>query len=146
MISSVYWEWELLIVSIKTGIKLYFIYDLILIFRVILSHRKWVESLEDVLFWVYASGVLFQLQLEYSKGVVRGFSILGVMSGMVLFQWLIGRTLIRMVRKRIYFLKAQLTKMLKLFKIKLCRQRDENLCNRRKNGAKKNSGKKKETE
>ena len=117
MVSSVYWEWELFLLSIKIGIQIALIYEGILIFRSFVRHCKWVETIEDLCYWVYATVVLFKLQYRYSNGVLRGFSVLGVLLGMVLYYIVVGKSISRLLKN-----------------------------GRRKNGTKKNSGKKKETE
>ena len=81
MVSSVYWEWELLLLAIRLGIKLAFIYDGIRIFRFFVPHGNIIISIEDLFFWIYAGIIIFELQLEQSNGVLRGFSILGMILG-----------------------------------------------------------------
>lgn len=145
MVSSVYWEWELLLLSVKTGIWFALLYDLILVFRMLIGHNLWMESLEDLIFWVYVTAGLFQLQLMKSNGVLRGFSVLGVILGMYFYYVMLGKHINKLAKKGITFLKRQLTGKWKLFKMKLCKQ-DSGLKNhRRKNGTKRNSGKKEET-
>ena len=146
MVSSVYWEWELLLYTIKVGMKLAFFYDGLRIFRILISHKNIVISLEDLFFWIYVTWILFQLQLERSDGVLRGFSILGMLLGMFLYNKILGERLIFAAEKGIGLFKRQLTENGKMFKMKLCKQR--NVCTkiRSKHGKKKNSSKKEETE
>ena len=146
MVSSVYKEWELLLQTIKMGIKLAFIYDGVRIFRILISHKNIMISLEDFFFWIYATWIIFQLQLEKSEGVLRGFSILGMMAGMVLYNKILGERLLVLAEKGIRFIKRQLTGMGKMLKMKLCKQRAVCTKIRSKHGKKKNSSKKKETE
>lgn len=146
MVSSVYKEWELLLQTIKMGIKLAFIYDGVRIFRILISHKNIMISLEDFFFWIYATWIIFQLQLEKSEGVLRGFSILGMMAGMVLYNKILGERLLVLAEKGIGFIKRQLTGIGKMLKMKLCKQRAVCTKIRSKHGKKKNSGKKKETE
>lgn len=117
MVSSVYWEWELFLLSLKVGIQIAFIYEVILIFRMFIKHGKWAKMIEDLCYWLYATAILFKLQYGYSQGVLRGFSILGVFLGMMLYYIVVGKSINRLVEN-----------------------------GRRKYGAKKNSSKKKETE
>ena len=117
MVSSVYWEWELFLLSLKVGIQIAFIYEVILIFRMFIKHGKWAKMAEDLCYWLYATAILFKLQYGYSQGVLRGFSILGVFLGMMLYYIVVGKPINRLVEN-----------------------------GRRKYGAKKNSSKKKETE
>lgn len=146
MVSSVYWEWELLLQTIKVGIKLAFVYDGIRIFRILISHKNIIISIEDLFFWIYATWIIFQLQLERSNGVLRGFSILGMLLGMFLYNKILGERLLLLAEKGIGLFKRQLTETGKMFKMKLCKQR--NVCTkiRSKHGKKKNSGKKEEAE
>ena len=144
MVSSVYWEWELLLLTVKLGIKLAFVYDGIRIFRFLISHKNIFISFEDFFFWAYASCILFKLQLEQSNGILRGFSILGILAGMLLYNKLIGERLIFLAEKGIGFAKRQLTECTKMFKIKLCKHHDVFRKNRSKHGRKKNTGKKEE--
>ena len=146
MVSSVYWEWELLLLTVKLGIKLAFVYDGIRIFRFLISHKNIFISFEDFFFWAYASCILFKLQLEQSNGILRGFSILGILAGMLLYNKLIGERLIFLAEKGISITKRQLTEHTKMFKMKLSKHRDVFKKSRSKHGRKKNSGKEKEAE
>ena len=144
MVSSVYWEWQLLLISIKVGVKLALFYDIVRIFRFLITHKNFVISIEDFFFWVYATLIIFQLQLEQSNGVLRGFSVLGMMLGMFLYNKLLGKRVVCLAEKGIGITKRQLTERTKMFKIKLCKHHDVFRKNRSKHGRKKNSGKKEE--
>ena len=146
MISSVYWEWELLLLGLRAGIWFAFLYDLVIIFRMLLSHNFWLESLEDLFFWIYVTSRLFQLQLTKSNGVLRGFVVLGVAGGMCFYHIILEKHVNKMAKKGIGFFKRRLTEKWKLFKIKLCKHNCDVKNHRRKNGTKRNSGEKKETE
>ncbi len=146
MVSSVYWEWELLLQTIKLGVKLAFIYDGIRIFRLLIFHKSILISIEDLFFWIYATIIIFELQLEQSEGVLRGFSILGMLLGMYLYNKILGERLVWLAEKGISLFKRQLTEMGKVFKIKLCKHRDISIKNRSKHGEKKESCKRKEAE
>ena len=144
MVSSVYWEWELLVIAIKLGVKLTLMYDIIRMFRFLISHNNIFVSLEDFVFWMYAAVLIFELQLGQSDGILRGFAILGMLLGMFLYSKLIGERLVDLAEKGIGFTKRQLTKSAKMFKINLCKHCDVFNKNRSKHGRKKNPGKKKE--
>lgn len=146
MVSSVYKEWELLLQTIKLGIKLAFIYDGIRILRILISHKNIIISLEDLFFWIYATWIIFQLQLEKSEGVLRGFSILGMTLGMFLYNKILGERLLFLAEKGIGLFKRQLTEIGKMLKMRLCKQRAVCTKIRSKHGKKKNSSKKEEAE
>lgn len=144
MVSSVYWEWALLLQTIKLGIKLAFIYDGFRIFRILIHHKNVFISMEDLLFWIYSAIIIFELQLELSEGVLRGFSILGMLLGMYLYNKILGERLVLLAEKGISLFKRQLTEVGKVFKIVLCKHRSVLTKSRSKHGKKKNTGKKKE--
>lgn len=146
MVSSVYWEWELLVITIKLGVKLTLMYDVIRMFRFLISHNGFFVSLEDFFFWMYAAVLIFELQLGQSDGILRGFAVLGMLLGMFLYSKLIGERLVHLAEKGIGFTKRQLTKSAKMFKINLCKHCDVSEKNRRKHGKRKDTDKKKETE
>jgi len=146
MVSSVYWEWELLVITIKLGVKLTLMYDVIRMFRFLISHNGFFVSLEDFIFWMYAAVLIFELQLGQSDGILRGFAVLGMLLGMFLYSKLIGERLVHLAEKGIGFTKRQLTKSAKMFKINLCKHCDVFDKNRSKHGRKKNPGKKEEAE
>lgn len=110
-----------------------------------ISHRNFWVSLEDLVFWVYAAVLIFKLQLELSQGVLRGFSILGMLLGMGLYNKLIGGFLIRLAGKAVMIGKRRLTSLKKLFKIKLCKRDGIFADHRRENGKEKDSGKEEKT-
>ncbi len=145
MVSSVYWEWQFLLLSIRMGIRLVLIYDGIRIFRMIVLHHHFFVSLEDLLFWSYATIVIFEMQLQQSDGVLRGFSILGMLAGMLLYHKLLGEFLLRLSEKGILFLKRWLTGIKKLFKMKLCKQRERKAYNRSEHEKTQNPGEKEKT-
>ena len=134
MVSSVYWEWSLLLQAIKLGIKLTFVYDGIRIFRILIKHRDVVISIEDILFWMYATVIIFEMQLEQSEGLLRGFCILGMLLGMYLYSKILGERLVVLAEKGITLFKRQLTDIVKMIKIKLCKHCNVSEKNRRKHG------------
>lgn len=134
MVSSVYWEWSLLLQAIRLGVKLTFIYDGIRMFRILIKHKNIVISIEDIIFWVYASVIIFEMQLKQSDGMFRGFCILGMLLGMYLYSKILGERLVVMAEKGITLFKRRLTGMIKMFKIKLCKHSDVSGKNRRKHG------------
>ena len=144
MVSSVYWEWELLLLAVKLGIKLAFIYDGIRIFRLFVSHKNIIISMEDLFFWIYAGIIIFELQLEQSNGVLRGFSILGMLMGMFLYSRLLGEKLLFVAEKGSSVFKRQLTEIGKVFKINLREEKSVSKNVRRKHGRKKKKKENKE--
>ena len=134
MVSSVYWEWSLLLQAIKLGVKLTFIYNGIRMFRILIRHKDIFVSVEDVFFWMYAAVIIFEMQLKQSDGMFRGFCILGMLLGMCLYSKILGERLVAMAEKGIILFKRRLTGIVKMFKIKLCKHSDVSGRNGRKHG------------
>lgn len=133
-------------IALKLGVKLAFIYDIIRMFRFLVLHNNFFISLEDFLFWIYSSVIMFKVQLEQSNGVLRGFSVLAMFMGMLLYNRLIGERLTKMEEKGITFAKRQLTERIKMFKMNLHKHCAVFRKSRSNYDRKKNSGKKEETE
>ena len=68
--------------SILTGIFLVWAYDLFRIFRKAVPHR-----IEDLLYWLAASFIIFGMIFEKNNGALRGYSFVGILLG-VWFQYL----------------------------------------------------------
>lgn len=146
MVSSVYWEWELLIQSIQLGIKAAFVYDGVLLFRLLFSHKNIIVAVEDFLYWTYVTVIIFQLQLTQSNGVLRGFCVLGIVLGMAVYNRLFGERMMAFAETRIYLVKRRLTAIRKMLTIKLCKRVNATKKYRSKDDKKKNSGKKEKAE
>ena len=144
MVSSVYWEWELFLTAVKLGVKLALFYDVIRIFRFLIVHKNGIVSLEDFFFWMYATLMIFRLQLAQSNGILRGFCILGMILGMMLYESILGERLVKTLQKGIGFTKRRLTESVKMLKMKIYHEGDTLKNSGSKHGRKKNSGKEKE--
>lgn len=106
-----------LVHSFRLGIHVTFIYDIIRIFRRVVTHRKALVSVEDFCFWVYCGVEIFRLMHRESNGVLRWYAVAGALIGMLLYRKIASRLLIK------YAVKG-LTKAVKLFRMILKRQRE----------------------
>ena len=61
------------------------LYDVIRVFRKILSHPNWVIQLEDLLYWITCGGFAFVMIYWKNYGQIRGFVFLGILIGTVLY-------------------------------------------------------------
>ncbi|MDF2607163.1 MAG: hypothetical protein K0R15_831 [Clostridiales bacterium] len=71
--------------TILCGIGMGVIYDSIRIFRRIVPHNNFVIAIEDLIYWICCSIFLFYVLYSKDDGVIRGFSILGVMVGLCIY-------------------------------------------------------------
>ncbi len=76
------------------GMTVFFAYCVLRCFRRIVKHGSAVTGLEDILFWVCASGFIFKQMYDTTYGSIRWYFILGVVSGAAL-----GFGLLRLGRK-----------------------------------------------
>lgn len=94
----------LLFASLLLGLKLMAVYDGLRVFRMLVPHGLGWTGLEDMLYWLYAGISVFLLLLEQNDGILRGYAILGVLAGMLLYHMTISRILLGGLKKgRKYF-------------------------------------------
>ena len=93
--TAIYQELLFLGSSVLVGMGLFFLYDILRIFRRILPHGNIWIGVEDFLYWIIFTGVVFVLLYRENDGMVRGFSIGGIMIGMLLYYFLLSRFVIR---------------------------------------------------
>lgn len=87
-------EVQFFLASIICGILLLVVYDCLRIIRRIIPHKAFLVALEDILFWVAASIVIFIMIYERNNGTIRGFAILGILLGMVIYNQLLSKPIV----------------------------------------------------
>jgi len=92
---SILKEADILLMSLVMGIILVFVYDLLRIIRRIIPHGKWWIAVEDILFWAGCSIAVFAMLFRANDGYLRGFSIGGVVIGMLFYNLLLSRFVIK---------------------------------------------------
>lgn len=71
--------------AVLFGCCMLLVYDLIRIFRRVAAHGVVWIAVEDMFFWVISAFVLFQFLYQEDDGKVRGFVILAMFLGMLLY-------------------------------------------------------------
>ena len=71
--------------SVVLGFFAGFVYDLFRILRKSVKHPDILTQLEDLLFWVFVSGLIFYFVLNKNSGEVRFYIILGTFLGMGMY-------------------------------------------------------------
>lgn len=94
------------------------IYDGIRIFRRIFPHGILWISLEDLLYWSVTAFYFFLKLCQSNNGILRGYILLGLAVGALLYYGLCGRFLIRFVSQMIIALKKRLKKVREMATIK----------------------------
>lgn len=71
--------------SVLWGVFLLVIYDFLRIERRLISHNSFFIAVEDLIYWVIASLLIFNMMFNLNDGIIRGFSILGMLIGMLMY-------------------------------------------------------------
>lgn len=88
-------ETDILLKAFATGVILVFCYDLLRIIRRLIPHGNLWIALEDILFWAASAVTIFAMLYRENDGYLRGFSIGGVILGMLLYSLLLGRFVVK---------------------------------------------------
>lgn len=88
--------------SIIMGIIITFVYDWILILRKLIKHKTFWISFEDLLFWIACGLGVFYMLYRENNGVLRWFTILGAMIGMIFYKCLISKMFVHIMSTCIY--------------------------------------------
>lgn len=82
--------------AVLRGVLILALYDIIRIIRRVMPHGIWVITLEDIIYWMITALLVFQLLYRENDGAVRGYALLAVAVGMLLYHrtfsnWLVTR-------------------------------------------------------
>lgn len=100
-------EADVFVISFLMGMALLLVYDQIRIFRRLIPHGTVWVGIEDILFWVASAVVLFAMLYRENSGYIRGFAIGGVVVGMLMYNLLLSRLVVKVsvfILKKILFL------------------------------------------
>jgi spore cortex biosynthesis protein YabQ len=116
-------ELQFFLTSILWGGILLLIYDILRIFRRVIKHGAFLIAVQDMIFWVAASLFIFSMIYRENNGIIRGYSILGMMLGSILYHFALSDFLVKLISKLIQTLlspfKAALNQVARLIKILL---------------------------
>lgn len=71
--------------SVLWGVILLILYDLLRIFRRVIIHNGFFIAFEDLIYWVVSSLLIFHMMYQQNNGIIRGFAILAMLLGMILY-------------------------------------------------------------
>lgn len=134
-------------ISILVGAGLFLLYDILRIFRRIVPHGNLWIGVEDFLYWLICTGAVFVMLYQENDGMVRGFTFLGIVCGMIFYYFLFSQYVIkvnvfllkkvlrffgkilgfffgpiwRVMKKAGRFFRKQLKKLLRAVKMSLCK-------------------------
>ena len=111
MILSISNQFTIFLLSVIFGFCAAFFYDFLVIFRKIIKHYKFFVHIEDFLYWTVLALLMFFIMLEENYGEIRGFLILGVFLGMILYYFSLSEyflsisdKVLRLIKKILMFL------------------------------------------
>lgn len=82
---------------VLTGIVVIFVYDVLRIFRRVVSHGVIAIGFEDFIYWVGSSFFVFHMIYIRNDGIIRGFAILAIILGMLMYNVTISKFLVKYV-------------------------------------------------
>lgn len=70
-------------------------YDVIRIFRRIVTHKPVWVIVEDMMYWIGSGLFVFSRIYQENSGILRGYIFIGLVLGMILWHFTIGERLVR---------------------------------------------------
>jgi spore cortex biosynthesis protein YabQ len=90
-------ELKFFLISVLSGGIILLVYDCLRILRRIIKHDSFFIAVEDLIFWVAAGLFIFTIMYSENDGIIRGFAIMGMAIGMVLYHYIISEHLVRVI-------------------------------------------------
>ncbi len=114
-------ELQFFLISILWGGILLLVYDILRIIRRIIKHGAFLIAVQDMIFWTAASLFIFSMIYRENNGIIRGYSILGMMLGSIFYHFAFSDSIVRLISKLIETLlqpfKAVLNQIVRIFKM-----------------------------
>lgn len=79
------------------GVLITVLYDILRILRRVIPHNLLAVSLEDLLYWIVCSLLIFAMLIRENNGVLRWFAVAGAMLGMLLYKKTLGFLFVKYV-------------------------------------------------
>lgn len=92
-------EARLSVLSFLLGLILMVSYDLLRLFRLLVPHGNLWTGLEDLIYWIYCAVMTFSLLFWENSGILRGYVIACVFSGMILYDRIVSRNVFGLLKK-----------------------------------------------
>lgn len=122
---GIHQELIFLLISVALGERLIILYDIFRIFRQVIPHGVIWTAIEDVCYWVVCALLVFGMVFRTNDGLVRGFSIGGILLGMLFYNHFVSPFFVKYLSlffgKIMVILKKGLKKIVQAVKIVLYR-------------------------
>ena len=117
---GIHQELIFLLISVALGEGLIILYDIFRIFRQVIPHGVIWTAIEDVCYWVVCALLVFGMVFRTNDGLVRGFSIGGILLGMLFYNHFVSPFFVKYLslffRKIMVILKKGLKKIVQAVK------------------------------
>jgi len=100
--------------TILVGAAIGLLYDIFRIFRKTAPHTGLAVQLEDLLFWLTATGLTFYYMLHRNSGEIRPFALLGIGLGLVLYFATISRLVLVVFVSVVNYIKKVVAVVIKI--------------------------------
>ena len=75
------------------------VYDLIRIFRRMISHGNFWIGVEDLFFWIWTSLWIFSVLYRENDGTLRMYTMIAMALGMIAYHWTVGEPVVKFLGK-----------------------------------------------
>ena len=107
------------------GFALGIFYDIFRVFRKMLRHNAVFIAIEDVIFWLLATGLLFVLLLWINFGQIRAFVFIAAALGILIYFSTLSKLLMLAAARLINLVKRGLRRAQKYVMMKLPKKQNE---------------------
>lgn len=90
-------ELHFFMISVLWGGVILLAYDCLRIIRRLIKHGIFFVAAEDLIFWVAASVFIFSMIYNQNNGIIRGFSVMGMSAGMLLYHFLLKDSVVNII-------------------------------------------------
>jgi spore cortex biosynthesis protein YabQ len=111
MILSMSEQAQFFVLTVLLGAAVGIVYDCFRIIRLAFRHPDFLTQIEDLIYWLVSTLIIFYVILHRNNGEVRIYALLGVLLGMIIYFCTLSRlimkisvTIINLVKKIIHFL------------------------------------------
>lgn len=108
-------DFYIFLIAINYGLIFGGIYDFYRVFRYFSKPKKILSSIEDLLFWIVITGLVFMFLVRQTDGIIRGFILLGFIIGYIFYIKVISRfsyKIIRSIFQLIFTLFSEIMKII----------------------------------
>lgn len=101
---DIFIQMQFFMISILWGAIILLAYDVLRILRRLIKHNNIILAIQDLIFWIVASVFIFAMIYKENDGIIRGFAVMGVTIGMVLYHFIVSTFLVNTITKLIQLL------------------------------------------